>query len=147
MEILGSKLFKNFISLRLFQVYGPNDLSFRLVPTAIDKKNIKLKNPYNVTDMIYYKDLNNLIYKLIKSKKINKGKFNAGCGKPINLLNLVKKIIRLKNNNSSLNFSKNVLKEKTFSFADINDLKKKLSWKPDYDINSGLKELINERKV
>ena len=147
MEILGSKLFNNFICLRLFQVYGPHDLGFRLVPTAIDRKNIKLKNPYNVTDMIYYKDLNNLIYRLIKSKKINRGKFNAGCGKPINLLNLVKKIIKLKNNNSSISFSKNAPKEKNYSFADIKDLNKNLEWKPVYDITSGLKELINERKA
>ena len=146
MEILGSKLFKNFISLRLFQVYGLNDLKFRLVPSVIDKKKIKLKNPYNVTDLIFYKDLNNLIHKLILSKKINRGKFNAGTGKPINLLKIVKKIIKLKPKKTFLNFGKRVPKILNYSYADKNEIYKNLKWKPSFNINLGIKELINEQK-
>ena len=146
MEILGSKLFKNFISLRLFQVYGLNDLKFRLVPSTMNSKKVKLKNPFNVTDMIFYKDLNNLIQKLIESKKINRGIFNAGSGNPINLKKIVTKIIKLKRKKTSLEFEKKIPKILNYSYADKNEIFNDLKWKPNYDINLGLKELINEYK-
>jgi nucleoside-diphosphate-sugar epimerase len=147
MEILGSKLFNNFISLRLFQVYGPQDFSFRVVPASIAGKSIELKYPYYVTDMIFHKDLNNLVYKLIKSNNVKRGIFNAGNGKPISILNLVKKIRKLKRNNLRIKLHKNASNEKNYSYAYTKDLNKHLKWQPDYDIISGLKELINERKI
>lgn len=147
MEILGSKLFNNFISLRLFQVYGHQDLSFRVVPTVLAGKSIELKHPYHVTDMIFHKDLNNLIYKLVKSNKVKRGVFNAGSGKPISILNLVKIIMKLKRNDLRIKLHKSASKEKSYSYAFIKDLNKYLNWQPTYDIISGLKELINERKI
>ena len=146
MEILGSKLFNNFISLRLFQVYGLNDFKFRLVPSTMNSKKIILKNPFNVTDMIFYKDLNNLIHKLIVTKGINCGTFNVGNGDPITLKKIVKKIINLKNKKTTIEFEKKIPKILNYSYADKNELYNDLKWKPNYDINLGLKELINEYK-
>ena len=76
MGILGSKLFNNFISIRLFNVYGPNDLKFGLSPIKIDSSQRKFKNIHQVIDASFYKDLNNLIYKMISSKKKISGIFN-----------------------------------------------------------------------
>ena len=147
MEVMGSKLFNNFISLRLFQVYGLNDLKFRLVPSIINSQKIKLKNCCQITDMIFYKDLNNLVNKLILSKKIHKGVFNAGNGHPIYLRNVVKKIIALKKKKTYVTFDKKLPKISNFSYADKNEILINLNWKPKYDINRGLKELIDEYKV
>ncbi len=142
MEILGAKLFKNFISLRLFQVYGLNDLNFRLVPTVINSKSVKLSNCSQVTDMIFYKDLNNLVHKLITSKNIYKGVINGGNCQPIHLREIVRKIVRLKKKKTYVKFEKKLPKISNFSYADKNELLKKVKWKPAYNINTGLKELI-----
>ena len=147
MEILGGKLFKNFISLRLFQVYGVNDLKFRLVPTVINSKSVKLNNCSQVTDMIFYKDLNNLVYKLMTSKKIVKGIFNAGNCQPILLREIVHKIVKLKKRKTNIKFERKLSKISNFSYANKKEIIKKLNWKPLYNINLGLKELINEKNA
>ena len=145
MEILGKKMFKNFISLRLFQVYGLNDKKFRLVPTVINNKKIFLSDCMQVTDMIYYKDLNFLIEKIINSKKIFKGTFNAGSGRPIILKNVVKKIIKIKKNKTIVKYKKGLNKISNYSYAGEQELRTKLKWKPKYDLEMGLSELINEK--
>lgn len=144
MEIIGSKLFKNFISLRLFQVYGLNDLKFRLIPTLINSNKVNLKNCCQVTDLIFYKDLNSLILKLILSKKINSGTYNAGNGQPVHLKKIVDKIIQLKKEKTHVKYEKKLPKISNYSFADKNEIYKDIKWKPKYDITSGLRELINE---
>ena len=96
--------------------------------------------------MIYYKDLNFLIEKIINSSKICRGAFNVGSGKPTILKNVVKKIIKIKGDGTIAKFKKTKIdKIPNFQYADIKDLKKKLNWKPLYNLNRGLKELINEQ--
>ena len=147
MEILGAKLFKNFISLRLFQVYGLNDLKFRLIPTLISSKKVNLKNCCQVTDLIFYKDLNDLILKLILSKKINSGTYNAGNGRPIKLRKIVDKIIKLKKYKTFVKYEKKLSKISNFSYADKKEIYKNIKWKPKYGITSGLRELIKEHEA
>lgn len=146
MENLGSRLFKNFISLRLFQVYGPNDLKFRLIPAVINSNKINLKNCCQVTDIIFHEDLNNLILKLILAKKVYKGIYNAGSGQPIHLRKIVEKIIKIKKKKTYVSFEKKLPKISNFSYADKKEIYKNIKWKPKYDINSGLKELIKENE-
>ena len=146
MEILGKKIFKNFISLRLFGVYGPNGIKDGVIPNVIKNKKILLGDCLQVVDMIYYKDLNFLIEKIINSSKICRGAFNVGSGKPTILKNVVKKIIKIKGDGTIAKFKKTKIdKIPNFQYADIKDLKKKLNWKPLYNLNRGLKELINEQ--
>ena len=132
--------------LRLFGVYGPNGIKDGLIPNVIKNKKILLGDCLQVVDMIYYKDLNFLIEKIINSSKICRGTFNVGSGKPTILRNVVKKIIKIKGDGTIAKFKKTKIdKIPNFQYADIKDLKKKLNWKPLYNLNRGLKELINEQ--
>jgi nucleoside-diphosphate-sugar epimerase len=106
MGILGSKLFNNFISIRLFNVYGPNDLKFGLSPIKIDSSQRKFKNIHQVIDATFYKDLNNLIYKLISSKKRICGIFNLDNNDLTNQKIIIKKTIKLKNKKTFVKFGK-----------------------------------------
>ena len=144
LENLGAILFQNFISLRLFQVYGPNDIKFRLIPTIINSNKVKLKNCCQVTDLIYFKDLNALIQKLILSNKITRGVFNAGTGRPILLRKIVKNITKLKKEKTTIIFEKKLSKISNYSYADKEEIYNVLNWKPKYTVNSGLKELIQK---
>ena len=55
--------------------------------------------------------------------------------------------MNLKKKKTYVTFDKKLPKISNFSYADKNEILINLNWKPKYDINRGLKELIDEYKV
>ena len=147
------KLFKEkrfpTIVLRLYQVYGPNQDTNRLIPFVIEncKKNKKFpcSSGTQFRDFLYIDDFTKIIIKFLKSNEKTNGEiFNIGFGSPINL----KKIIKIIQNiigSGEPEFGKLVLRkeENLKTYPNINKMKKFLKWSPKLNFNIGIKRTIN----
>ena len=140
-----SKVYKlNYISLRLFNVYGTRSRTHGAYGAALGvflKQKLSNK-PFTVVgngrqkrDFVYVKDVCDAFYKSILSKKKNII-FNVGYGKPksINyLVNLIsgKKIYIPKRPG-----------EPNITHSNIKKIKKELNWKPKTDLEKGIKIIL-----
>ena len=144
-EEIGRSIVANFISLRLFQVYGEGDISDRLVPTVMSATHgstLDLTPCEQVSDLIYVKDVASCICELIKCD-VNSGTFNLGSGEPVKLKKVVESVLEIMEkgvipNFEAKNYSGN---EVMYSYADMSLLYSKISWRPEYSLYKGIKEL------
>tara|TARA_Y100000389_G_scaffold184486_1_gene202994 strand:- start:1798 stop:2793 length:996 start_codon:yes stop_codon:yes gene_type:complete len=134
----------NFISLRLFNVYGTRSRTHGAYGAALGvflKQKLSNK-PFTIVgngkqkrDFINVKDVSEVFYKAFKSNKSNKI-YNVGSGKPISVNKLV-----------SLLKGKKVFipkrpGEPDITYANINMIKDKLNWSPKISIQDGVKEVL-----
>ena len=151
-KLLSSKYIekniKNYIILRLYQVYGPYQKINRLVPIVI---NSCLKNSSfpctdgnQFRDFLYVDDFTDLILKILSKKKINKGVYNVGSGKPMRVKNVIYSIKKLTKKGRP-NFGKIKMRkdENKYLYPNINKIKKNFDWKPKTKILLGLRKSIN----
>ena len=134
----------NFISLRLFNVYGTRSRTHGAYGAALGVflKQKLSNNPYTIVgngkqkrDFINVKDVAEVFYKSLKSSKKNKI-YNVGSGKPISVNKLVsflkgKKVFIPKRPG-----------EPDTTHANINLIKNDLNWKPKISIQEGIKEVL-----
>ncbi len=134
----------NFISLRLFNVYGTRSRTHGAYGAALGVflKQKLSNNPYTIVgngkqkrDFINVKDVAEVFYKSLKSSKKNKI-YNVGSGKPISVNKLVsflkgKKVFIPKRPG-----------EPDITHANINLIKNDLNWKPKISIQDGIKEVL-----
>lgn len=134
----------NFISLRLFNVYGTRSRTHGAYGAALGvflKQKLSNK-PFTIVgdgnqkrDFINVKDISEVFYKSFKSKKKNKI-YNVGSGRPISVNKLVsflkgKKVFIPKRPG-----------EPDTTHADINLIKSDLKWSPRISIQEGIKEVL-----
>lgn len=120
-------------------------------------------------DYLFIDDLSNLITKIIKTKKYNKLNnsfevFNVGSGRQYSVMELIKFFQRIINSNLSyswgkkknywanfhefkknkLKLNKNLLKQEVEKIVilNIDKVKKRFNWKPNFQIQKGLKECL-----
>tara|TARA_Y100001960_G_C14659751_1_gene820176 strand:- start:98 stop:1054 length:957 start_codon:yes stop_codon:yes gene_type:complete len=150
-----SKISKiKFTVLRHSNVYGPYD-KFDLnkshacsatIKKIFSSKNNKIKvwgNGKEKRDFLFVYDLVEAI-KLSISKQKNKFEiFNIGSSKPVSINNLVKEVIKISNKKINIEYDKTKPTNKFSLSLNCNKAKKLLNWKPDYDLNQGLKLTIN----
>ena len=138
----------NYNILRIFNVYG-GDINnkyyisklIRLFKQAKKFSKIEIKYFKNTRDFINIEDLFSLITKVIK-KKIN-GTFEVGSGKSISIKSLAKKINKISQKKINLIFSKpQISRFNSFSKSHIKKTIKHFNWKPNININRGLRKLI-----
>ena len=137
----------------MFQIYGPNDDTNKLIPYVIKNclknKNFNLTNGYQTRDFCHINDIVRAVIMLLKSdnKKIYGNIFNISSGKSVtvkNLVNKIKKKVGLgKPNFGSKKIKKN---EIIFSHASIKKIKKFIGWSPKISLNNGVKNLISYEK-
>ncbi len=153
---LIKKFERNFfplIIIRLFQIYGSNDYSNKIVPFAIknclkDKK-FKITLGYQTRDFSHIDDIIRAIILLLKSnKKIIFGKiFNIGSGKDIKIKDLVIKIKKIigkgKPNFGQKKMRKN---EIIISKPSIKKVKDYVNWQPKISLEDGIKNLVLNEK-
>lgn len=138
---------------RCANIYGAGDFNFsRIIPdtmrSVINGENPVIRsNGSPLRDYIYIKDVVNAYFTLADKlylKEIKFGEaFNFGTGKPVSVLNLVKRIINLsgKNNLKPLILGKGKTKgEIDKQYLSSKKAKKILGWKPEYTLEQGLKE-------
>lgn len=143
----------NFSAVRFFNVYGPgslNSLYANVIPKficqALENKPLTVySNGFQKRSFTYVDDaVSGLI---LSAKKLENDVTNIGNGKPIAIITLAKKIIKLTGSKSKIkfiNFDK--IYNKKFEDAKIRipDITKavKLGFLPKVDLNAGLKKTI-----
>ena len=152
----SEKIIENFCNknkigytiLRLFNIYGSNDLTPHFVSSIIKRINksncVKAGNLETKRDYVFIDDLINAIFKIIKDKKAPNKIFNIGAGigasgkEVIKLISGIKKIkiavkedrkLKRKNDREALT-------------ANIDKISKTYKWKPQYNLRKGLKKLL-----
>ena len=142
-----SKVYKiNYISLRLFNVYGTRSRTHGAYGAALGvflKQKISNKpltivgNGKQTRDFINVVDVANAFYKAMKMKK-NNLIFNIGFGKP-NSINFLASLISKK----FVNIPKRP-GEPDCTHANILHAKKILRWKPQISLKNGMKNLLQD---
>lgn len=135
---------------RFVNIYGPGDCNFnRLIPKVI-KGVLKGKNPHiwdvgSVRDFLYIDDAIRA-YMMLAEKDLPKTKrgrvVNFGTGEPINVVDLVEKIIVLSKNNSISIKTENTPADRSNEiskqYVSIKKAKKELNWSPETPLEKGL---------
>lgn len=138
---------KPIVTLRLFSVYGPYEDPTRFIPTItkslLVKDTIKLTPGNQRRDFIYIDDVVNAYLKsLYLGLKMQGEIFNIGTGKEYSNDEVVRKLFNVTKNSTRV--KKNAFPKKLWDTnhwrANIYKTKKKLNWKPKYDLNAGLKK-------
>ena len=147
-SLIESKI-KNYLILRLYQIYGPGQKFDRLIPyiikSCLNNKKFKCSDGEQLRDFLYIDDLILLIKKiLLKNKKVKSGVYNIGYGKPVK----VKKIIMMINKitkSGSPQFGKIKMRkdEQSKLYPSIKKITKLVNWKPKTKIFVGIKKTID----
>jgi len=139
------------VILRLFQVYGSNQATDKILPFLI--KNCKKNKKFLTTsgkqycDFCHIDDVVNAIFKSLFTKKTSGEIFNIGSGKKVQieyLIKLVKKLIgKGKPILGGIKYKKGT---NMMNFPNINKAKSKLNWKPKISLMEVLQKIISSFK-
>lgn len=131
--------------------YGPADMNFsRIIPDVIIRL-IKNEQPVirsdgtPVRDYMYVKDAVSaymILAENLHRKEVTGNAFNFGTNKPISVLELYNKIIKLMGKNVKPKILGTAKNEIDMQYLDSANARKVLKWEPKYDLDSGLKETI-----
>ncbi len=135
---------------RFVNIYGPGDYNFnRLIPKVIkgilEGKNPKIWDVGSVRDFLYIDDAIRA-YLMLAEKDLPKTKrgrvINFGTGKPINIVDLVEKIILI-SKDGSINIKTEITPQDRSGeirkqYVSINKAKKELGWLPEVSLDVGL---------
>ena len=133
---------------RFVNIYGPGDVNWdRIIPGTIkslinNKKPILRSNGRFLRDYLFIDDVVNgyiMLGKAMQNKKVKGIAINFGSGKPITVLNLVKKMLKINNNNSKFYIIKNKVKnEIKDQYSGYQLAKETMNWKPKISLEEGL---------
>ncbi len=135
--------------LRLFNVYGKNDLTPHFIPSILKSANksnrLRVGNIDTYRDYIYIKDAINAIIKIILKRSDNTI-YNIGTGKKYSGKEIIEIIKNLSKKDLEIEKTKRLIrkKDRNILIADINKFSKKFHWKPKYSIYKGLKEMLEK---
>ena len=133
---------------RFVNIYGPGDVNWdRIIPGTIkslinNKKPILRSNGRFLRDYLFIDDVVNgyiMLGNAMQNKKVKGLAINFGSGKPITVLNLVKKMLKINNNNSKFYIIKNKVKnEIKDQYSGYQLAKETINWKPKISLKEGL---------
>ena len=133
---------------RFVNIYGPGDVNWdRIIPGTIkslinNKKPILRSNGRFLRDYLFIDDVVNgyiMLGNAMQNKKLKGIAINFGSGKPITVLNLVKKMLKINNNNSKFYIIKNKVKnEIKDQYSGYQLAKETIHWKPKISLEEGL---------
>ena len=136
--------------------YGPADMNLnRIIPDVVTKL-IRNEQPIIRSDgtperdYIFIKDAVNAYIVLAENlhrEDVVGQAFNFGTGKPISVLDLYKKIIKLMGKNVEPKILGEAKNEIDRQYLDSQKAKKILNWEAKYDLESGLKETVDWYKT
>jgi nucleoside-diphosphate-sugar epimerase len=132
---------------RVFFCYGDGGNQNRLIPSVIRalKNNEKFvcKTPDLIRDFLHVEDLANGFIKLLLSDY--QGVVNIASGEGIKIRDLLEKLSHYSESDSKIQYEENLNKTQPLKMiADVSLLKSKLQWQSKYNIELGLKEMVNE---
>jgi CDP-glucose 4,6-dehydratase len=139
---------------RSANIYGPGDLNLsRIIPGTImsviaDERPIIRSDGTPVRDFIFADDIAEAY--LLLAEKIDEARgeaFNFGSGEPIQMLELVTKIVRLMGKENKLDpvvmLKTKIEREIDAQYLASDKIFKKFGWKPATDLDVGLKKTID----
>lgn len=144
-------LFKNTnfpcVIFRLFQVYGPNQYTNRIIPFVINKsiqnQSFAVTKANQIRDFCYVEDIVEAIFKSLNNKKVDGKIINLGSSKPIQLKKLIELIKNLIKKGKPLYGKKKIkVKENLRLYPDITKAKVLLKWSPKFNLIRGVKKTI-----
>ena len=137
------------IILRLFNVYGyGQNIEYAGVITKFVERIRKGLPPIiygdgsQTRDFVHVRDVSEAIVKALNADI--DGIFNIGSGQPTTILKLAKEIIALLGMNIKPEFTNPRKGDIHDSYADITNAKRKLNWRPNILLRTGLKELLRQ---
>lgn len=137
------------VIFRIYQVYGPNQSTNRLIPgtikACISDLDFNCTNGKQIRDFLFINDLLLSVSKLIKYKNKAIGNiFNIGSSKPHSVKKVIKSI-HSHLNSGSPKFGKIEIRKKEVlrNFPNIKKAKKLIYWTPQHSLKQGLKKTIN----
>lgn len=137
--------------VRPFNTYGPRQSARAVIPTVITQilsgeKEIKLGNLSPTRDLTFVKDTCKGFLEIFKSENLFGEVTNIGIGNEISVGDLVKKITMLTGSNVKVYTEKQRIRPQNSEverlFCNNEKLIKNTQWKPEYDIDKGLRETI-----
>lgn len=142
----------NYNIFRLFNVYGPNDLTPHFIPEMIKKirkqKEILVGNINTKRDYVYVDDVVEAYVKIIKSTKNKKTNiYNVGTGTSIDGRQVIDLLAKNLNRSISIKQDKSLLRNVDVNNlqADITKLSKTYNWQPKNNINQGIKKICQKK--
>jgi len=138
--------------VRPFNTYGPRQSARAVIPTVISqvqagKKNIELGNLNPTRDLTFVKDTCSGFLEIYASEKLFGGVTNIGMNIEIPIGDLAEKIIGLMGSNTEIIQDQERVRpgqsEVDRLVCNNGKILKRTEWKPEYDLDKGLKETIN----
>jgi NAD dependent epimerase/dehydratase len=137
--------------VRPFNTFGPRQSARAIIPAVITQlfsggQELSLGNLHPTRDLTFVKDTVSGFYEIAKSKKLYGEVTNIGMGKEISIKALIELISKLMDHDYEINLDSDRIRpensEVTKLLCDNNKILSNTNWKPQYDLESGLKETI-----
>lgn len=133
----------NFGWGRIFYVFGHNEKQSRLTPLIMEKiknnEEFYLSKPNNCLDYMYSKDIAKAFVEFLESDCV--GDVNICSGKGVYLKDYALMIQKIMNKKDLIKYDETMPEELNI-IGDNTILKEKIGFRPEYDLYSGLKEVI-----
>ena len=117
-EMLCNRYEMEWVWIRPCYVYGPGDVSTRLIPTIVTKflnnEAVLLNECTSIADYIYIDDFVNSIYFLILTE--HTGVYNICSGKQYKIRDIVEQVHKQIGSSSSIEFNSNLTRSSTYSY-------------------------------
>lgn len=134
------------VTLRIFNAYGMFEEKNRLIPSlvlsALTGKTLHIKNPKEIRDFIFVKDV---VDAMIKASKIKKSGIilNIGTSKGCSVEQIVRKSSKITNADNIVFDSDKKPENHGKLIANMEETKKTLGWESKFSIDMGLKETFD----
>jgi len=156
-KLAGEQLLQKFhletkidtIVCRFFNAFGPNETNPHLIP-EIEKqikdgsRKIALGNLTPKRDFIHTHDMANAVSALIKLENTGFDTFNLGRGIEYAVTEVVEEFERILNEKIEIEVDPARVRkvERMHLLADVSKLKSKTGWEPQWSLNQGIKDLV-----
>ena len=131
--------------LRLFNPYGPYQLSPYVVPTVLEKiassGTVNIGDSEKVRDFFYISDLIDLLGLIVEKNPKGIDIFNVGSGDPMSISTLITRAQEVTGGECDVLFDATKLREEydyDYAVADITKIKEELGWEPKVSLEEGL---------
>lgn len=145
---LGKFFHLNAMIFRIFNVYGPHQPTGFLVPDIIEKIRLRDCTFHNLScirDFIYVEDLASLLVKAVLSPIEGCVVINAGSGRGYSVNEVVETVFELLGERQEIDeCGRQAYIRK--SIADIRNAKNLLRWQPEFDLKTGLLNVLSGEK-
>ena len=130
--------------VRFFYIYGPNDVSDRLIPRVAQltsqHEDVSLKNPFLNLDYLYIEDAAEAVVTI--ARKRHGGTINVGSGISVTPREITDQIRNLRNSNSKIIDLQNS-RIKTKGYISDNSLLRSLGWAQKVSLEEGLRKFLS----